>query len=89
MTLTAKKTTTALNAVNPCPRRKKILTVQNLIELLSNLPPTANVLIENDTEFVTIDTVMDVGKVLPLYPGSKSHIEAEPGEGGNLAFVLK
>ena len=87
--MTVKKPITARSAVSHLSRRKKILTVQNLIELLSSLPPSANVLIENDTEFVTIDTVLDIGKVLPLYPGSRAHIEAEPGEGGNLAFVLK
>ncbi len=65
------------------------MTVQKLIDLLANLPPAANVLIENGTEFIAIDTAMDVGKVLPLFPGSRAFVEADPGEGGNKAYVLR
>ena len=63
--------------------------VKSLISLLSKLPPTADVLLENGSDFIAIETAIDVGKVLPVYPGSRAHIEADPGEGGNSAYVLK
>ena len=65
------------------------MTAQSLISLLSKLPPTADVLLENGADFIAIETAIHVGKVLPVYPGSRAHVEADPGEGGNSAYVLK
>lgn len=65
------------------------MTVSELIQKLQELDPGAPVLIDKQTEYVEIDTVMNLDNTIQAYPGSRSWLDGEPGEGGVTCFVLR
>jgi len=65
------------------------LTISDLIKKLQELNPDAPVLIDNQTEYSEIDTVMHIDNVSRVYPGSRSWLDGEPGDGGITCYVLR
>jgi len=65
------------------------LTISDLIKKLQELNPDAPVLIDNDTEYSEMDTVMLIENMSRVYPGSRSWMDGEPGDGGITCYVLR
>ena len=65
------------------------MTVSDLIKKLQELDPQAPVLIDNQTEYAEVDTVMNIDNAAPVYPGSRSWMDGEPGDGGITCYVLR
>ena len=65
------------------------LTISDLIKKLQELDPNAPVLIDNHTEYAEVDTIMNIDNAAPVYPGSRSWMDGEPGDGGITCYVLR
>ena len=65
------------------------MTISDLIKKLQELNPDAPVLIDNQAEYSEIDTVMHIENASPVYPGSRSWLDGEPGDGGITCYVLR
>lgn len=65
------------------------MTISDLIKKLQELDPSAPILLDNQSEYVEIDMIMSVDNASRIYPGSRSWLDGEPGDGGVTAFVLR
>lgn len=65
------------------------MTISELIKKLQELNPDAPVLIDNDTEYSEMDTVMLIENMSRVYQGSRSWMDGEPGDGGITCYVLR
>ena len=63
--------------------------ISDLIKKLQELDPNAPVLIDHQSEYAEIDAVMNIDNASPVYPGSRSWIDGEPGDGGITCYVLR
>ena len=65
------------------------MTVSELIKRLASLNPDAPILIDKMTEYSEVDTVMELENAVQAYPGSRSWIDGDPGDGGVTCYVLR
>ncbi len=65
------------------------MTINDLIKKLQELDPDAPVLIDKQTEYQAIDTVMILENAVHAYPGSRSWLDGDPGDGGITCYVLR
>lgn len=65
------------------------MTVSELIQKLGELDPNSPILFDNQTEYSEVDTVMILENAVQAYPGSRSWLDGEPGDGGVTCFVLR
>lgn len=63
--------------------------VEDLIKKLQELDPSAPVLIENQSEFTEIDTVMEIEHMFPAFKGSRTWMDGDIGDNGRSCFVLR
>ena len=65
------------------------MTVSELIKQLEALNPDAPILIDKMTEYSEVDTVMELENAIQAYPGSRSWMDGDPGDGGVTCYVLR
>lgn len=65
------------------------MTVSDLIKKLQELDPSSPVLVDNQTEYTEVDMVMILENAVQAYPGSRSWLDGEPGDGGVTCFVIR
>ena len=80
--------TTALSALAGWWRQFS-LTIGELIKKLEALDPRAPVVLDNESEYSEVDMVMKLDSAVQAYPGSRSWIDADPGEGGVTCYVVR
>lgn len=65
------------------------MTVSELIKQLGSLNPNAPIVIDKVTEYSEVDTVMQLDNAIQAYPGSRSWMDGDPGDGGVTCYVLR
>lgn len=65
------------------------MTVSELIRHLESLNPNAPIVIDKETEYSEVDTVMELENAIQAYPGSRSWMDGDPGDGGVTCYVLR
>ena len=65
------------------------MTVSDLIKHLESLNPNAPIVIDKETEYSEVDTVMELENAIQAYPGSRSWMDGDHGDGGVTCYVLR
>ena len=65
------------------------MTVSELIKQLEILNPNAPIVIDKVTEYSEVDMVMPLENAIQAYPGSRSWMDGDPGDGGVTCYVLR
>ncbi len=65
------------------------MTVSELIKKLETLNPNAPIVLDKEVEYLEVDMVMKLDNAIQAYPGSRSWMDGDPGDGGVTCYVLR
>ena len=65
------------------------MTVSELIKKLETLNPSAPIVLDKEVEYSEVDMVMELENAIQAYPGSRSWMDGDPGDGGVTCYVLR